>query len=313
MRKFSILLCGLSLSASMNPASAETDGNLYLGVGATSLALDSERVPDVHTRSPGHSSKLGNLILGYQFNDRWSVDLGVGTDLSNNVDTNQVTVNGYRFFGEHKWKPFISAGFSGFSIDDAPEDQTEQFQAGLGVSGNLTDKLELRASYQLYSDVGEQVFHDDSVSVSLNWHFRKPQVVAAAPAPQAESVPKQKEVIDTYELLVQFDFDKSDIKSVYKPQFDEIAKVLKDSPEISMTVEGHTCWIGTEKYNQGLSERRADAVRKMFIQDYGFAPERISIEGYGETRPVADNNTSTGREKNRRAIAVILKPRMVSE
>jgi OmpA-OmpF porin, OOP family len=313
MRKLVILLCGLSLSAAVYTAAAETDGNVYLGLGATSLALDSERIEGVPTRSPGHSSKLGSLILGYQFNDRWSVDLGVGTNLGDNVDVNQFTVNGYRFFGEHKWKPFISAGFSGVSIDDAPEDQTEQFQAGIGVSGALTDKLEFRASYQLYSDTGEQVFHDDSVNISLNWHFRKPITVAAAPAPQPETVPAKKEVIDTYELLVQFDFDKSNIKSVYKPQFDEIAQVLKDSPDVSMTVEGHTCWIGTEKYNQGLSERRADAVRKMFIEDYGFAADRINVEGYGESRPVADNNTQAGREKNRRAIAVILKPRMATE
>ena len=126
-------------------------------------------------------------------------------------------------------------------------------------------------------------------------------------------MPKQKEVVDTFELLVQFDFDKSDIKSVFKPQFDEIARVLQESPSISMTVEGHTCWIGTEEYNQALSQRRADAVRARFIQDYGISADRISIEGYGESRPIADNNTQAGRESNRRAIAVILRPRIVSE
>jgi len=148
----------------------------------------------------------------------------------------------------------------------------------------------------------------------LNWHFRKPvTVVAAAPAPQPESVPQKKEVVDTFELLVQFDFDKSDIKSVYQPQFDDIARILKENPDISMTVEGHTCWIGTEQYNQGLSERRANAVKTRFIQEYGISADRITTEGYGETRPVADNNTRAGREKNRRAIAVILKPRIVTE
>jgi OOP family OmpA-OmpF porin len=100
---------------------------------------------------------------------------------------------------------------------------------------------------------------------------------------------------------------------VFKPQFDEIARVLQESPSISMTVEGHTCWIGTEEYNQGLSQRRADAVRAKFIQDYGISADRISIEGYGESRPIADNNTKAGRESNRRAIAVILRPRIVSE
>ena len=315
MKKTGLLSGCLLMCAVATPAAAETDGNIYLGLGVTSLALDDERLPGVYTRSPGHSSKIGTLFLGYQFNERWSIDLGIGGDLSDNADANQLVFNGYRFFGEKKWKPYVSAGFSGVSIDDAVVDQTEQFQIGAGVSGNLTDKLEFRAGYQLFYDLGDTSYNDDGVTVALNWHFRKPktEVAQAAPAPQPESVPQKKEVVDTYELLVQFDFDKSDIKSVYTPQFEEIARVLKGSPDISMTVEGHTCWIGTEQYNQGLSERRANAVKKMFVEQYGFAPERISVEGYGETRPVADNNTQAGREKNRRAIAVILKPRPVSE
>lgn len=316
MKKLSLLLSCFLLSASLNAASAETDGNVYLGFGLSSLALDSERVDGVPTRSPGHTPKIGSLLLGYQFNDRWSADISIGTDLSNNVDTNQFAVNGYRFFGEKQWKPFVSAGLSSFSIDDASVDQTEQFQVGLGISGSLSEKLELRAGYQHFFEFGDESYNDDGVFIGLNWHFRKPRAVAvsqARPEPQPESVPKQKEVVDTYELLVQFDFDNADIKSVFKPQFDEIARVLKENPSISMTVEGHTCWIGTEEYNQGLSERRATAVRNMFIQDHGISADRISIEGFGETRPVADNNTQAGREKNRRAIAVILSPRIVTE
>ena len=134
-----------------------------------------------------------------------------------------------------------------------------------------------------------------------------------APEPEPESVPQQTEVVDTFELLVEFDFDKSNIKSVFKPQFDEIAQVLTESPDISMTIEGHTDWIGTDEYNQGLSERRANAVKTKFVQDYGIDANRISTVGYGEKRPIADNNTSAGRQKNRRAISVILRPRIVTE
>ena len=309
---FSVLL----LSVSLNAASDDTDGNVYIGFSLSSLALDSERVVGVPTRSPGHTPKIGSLLLGYQFNDRWSADLSFGTDLSDNVDTNQFAVNGYRFFGEKKWKPYISAGLSSNSIDDASVDQTEQFQAGLGLSGALTDQLELRVGYQHFFEFGDESYNDDAVSVGLNWHFRKPRAAVVAqstPEPQPESVPKQKEVVDTFELLVQFDFDKADIQSVFKPQFDKIARVLQESPAISMTVEGHTCWIGTEEYNLELSQRRADAVKAKFTQDYGISADRISIEGYGESRPVADNNTKAGRESNRRAIAVILRPRIVTE
>jgi OOP family OmpA-OmpF porin len=146
--------------------------------------------------------------------------------------------------------------------------------------------------------------------LSFNWHFRKPE---AKPAPVAGPLPapepQKKQVVDTYELQVQFDFDKSNIKSVYEPQFEEIGQILKDNPGINMTVEGHTCWIGTEEYNQGLSERRADSVKQKFVSDYGIAGDRISTIGFGETRPIATNETLEGRRKNRRAIAVILVPR----
>lgn len=314
MRKLGILLSGLFVSAFVHSVSAETEGNVYLGLGASSLALDNNRVIGVPTSSPGHSSKMFSAILGYQFDDRWSLDLTLGTDVGGEVNTDQALINVYRFFGLKQWKPYVSAGFSGFSVDNAVDDSTEQIQAGIGVSGALSHNLELRVGYQLLYDLGDESNYDKALGIALNWHFKKPTAVAVSqPAPEPESVPKQKEVVDTFELLVQFDFDKSDVKAVFGPQFEEIARVLKENPEISMTIEGHTCWIGTEEYNQGLSQRRADAVKDEFVQEYGIALNRITTVGFGETRPVADNNTLAGRQKNRRAIAVILRPRIVTE
>jgi len=126
-------------------------------------------------------------------------------------------------------------------------------------------------------------------------------------------VPKKKEVVDSFELLVQFDFDKTEIKSAYKPQFDQISQVLKESPDISLTVEGHTCWLGSDAYNLGLSEQRASSVKEMLVKSYDISADRINVVGYGELRPIADNNTQAGREKNRRAIAIILRTRTVEE
>jgi len=316
MKKMGLVLSTVVLGALSGPVAAvEGDaGHLYLGAGVTSLALDGERIPGVPTTSPGHTPKIGRLILGYQFDSRWALDLSMGGDISSNPDTTEFALNGHRFFTDNKWRPFVSLGASRYGIDDAVKDSTSQMQAGFGISGDLTDKLELRAGYQHSFTLSEPAYDDDGFMLSLNWHFRKPKMVAqAAPAPQPESVPKKKEVVDTYELLVQFDFDKADIKSVYQPQFDEIAQILIESPDITMTVEGHTCWIGTEEYNQGLSERRANAVKEKFVRDYGISADRIQTEGYGETRPIADNRTLEGRRKNRRAIAIILRPRIVTE
>ena len=78
-------------------------------------------------------------------------------------------------------------------------------------------------------------------------------------------------------------------------------------------VQGHTCRIGTEQYNLGLSQRRADAVKRKFVDGYGIDRARIEAQGYGEARPVADNTTLEGRRKNRRVIAVTLGPENVNQ
>ncbi len=316
MKKLGVLGSAILMSIYAHSASAESAGNVYLGLGASALALDNARVVDVPTSSPGHSSKMFNGILGYQFNHQWAVDLTLGTDFSGEVGTDQAHINGYRFFGVKKWKPYLSAGVSAFDVDNATDSSTQQIQGGFGVSGDLSNNLELRLGYQVFVDLGDESNTDKALGLALNWHLRKPKTVAVsqpASVAQPESAPRQKEVIDTYELLVEFDFDKYDIRKVYRPQFEEIANVLKESPDISMTIEGHTDWIGTERYNQGLSQRRANAVRDKFIQDYGITGSRISTIGYGETRPIADNNTVAGRQRNRRAISVILRPRIVTE
>lgn len=291
-------------------------GHPYVGLGVTSLGLDNDRVPGVPTSSPGHSSKIGSLILGYQFDDLWAADLSLGTDMSDNVDTDVFALNGYRFFGSGMWRPYLSAGVSSFALDEAPDDDTQQVQAGFGVSANLNRNLELRAGYQSYFTVSDESFQDNAVGAALAWHFRKPEMVAQTetqPEPQPESVPEEKEVVETIELEVLFDFDKSTIKSAFEPQFQEMAQALEENPDKTITIEGHTDWIGTDEYNQGLSERRANSVKDKLVEDYGVDPERLDIMGYGESRPVADNETAAGRQQNRRAIAVIMQTRTVTE
>lgn len=291
----------------------QSAGNFYVGIGGTSLALDDDRVPGVPTTSPGHTSKIGSLIFGYQFNDLWSADVSIGTDVSDNVDTDVFAANGYRYFGSGNWRPYVSAGASSFTIDEAPDDNTQQVQAGFGVAGDLSRNMEFRFGYQRYFAISED-YQDDAFGAALVWHFRKPETMPVSqPAPQPESVPETKEVVQTIELRVLFDFDKSVIKSAYEPQFQEIAQAMKANPDVTVTIEGHTDWIGTDEYNQGLSERRASAVKEKLVQDYGIDPERLDIKGYGESRPVADNSTAAGRQKNRRAIAVIMQTRTVTE
>jgi outer membrane protein OmpA-like peptidoglycan-associated protein len=73
-----------------------------------------------------------------------------------------------------------------------------------------------------------------------------------------------------------------------------------------MSIEGHTDSIGTEAYNQGLSERRAAAVKNYLVKQGVPDGSRMTTVGYGESRPIADNKTPEGRFQNRRVEILIL-------
>ncbi len=98
---------------------------------------------------------------------------------------------------------------------------------------------------------------------------------------------------------VLFDFDKSEIKPVAYPQLDDVIVILRKNPAMKVELRGHTDSIGTEKYNMGLSLRRANAVAKYLIGK-GIAKERLTTTGFGFKKPVALNATEFGRSMNRR-------------
>ena len=105
-------------------------------------------------------------------------------------------------------------------------------------------------------------------------------------------------------LDIKFDFDKAEIKPEYRSELKKIADILNQHPEIHVVVEGHTDSIGSEKYNDNLSKRRASRVALYLEKDLGISPDRFSIIGYGETKPTAGNTTQIGRQKNRRVEGV---------
>lgn len=106
------------------------------------------------------------------------------------------------------------------------------------------------------------------------------------------------------ELQVEFEFDKARIKNIYNDHLRKVSDFLKQYPETTAVIEGHTCSIGTEKYNLDLSRRRAESVVKHLINS-GVESSRLKTMAYGESKPIADNKTKQGRKRNRRVNAVI--------
>ncbi len=102
-----------------------------------------------------------------------------------------------------------------------------------------------------------------------------------------------------------FDFDKSVLKKESFPELDRMLQLMNENPDMTFEVAGHTDWIGSDEYNFGLSQRRADAVLNYFLKN-GINASRLSAVGYGESRPIATNATDEGRAKNRRVELIIL-------
>src|SRR6059036_2280485 len=96
-----------------------------------------------------------------------------------------------------------------------------------------------------------------------------------------------------------FDFNKAEVRPEGRAILDGAVKTLKENPDVKVVVEGHTDSVGSDAYNKKLSARRAEAVKRYLVRQ-GVDPSHVRIEGYGKSRPVADNNTAEGRAKNRR-------------
>lgn len=103
---------------------------------------------------------------------------------------------------------------------------------------------------------------------------------------------------------VLFDYDKSDLKPAGMRDIQKLAEFLKENPDRKLVVEGYTDSTGSDAYNQQLSERRAESVRRALTRA-GVDMQRIQTVGYGKQYPVASNDSNSGRAMNRRVEVTI--------
>jgi len=108
---------------------------------------------------------------------------------------------------------------------------------------------------------------------------------------------------------VLFDFDKAEVRPDAAQALGRLATVIRGYPTGRVAIEGHTDAKGNDAYNQKLSERRAESVKSWLVEREKIAADRITTRGAGKSRPVADNSTEAGRQKNRRVEVVIQKSR----
>ncbi len=103
---------------------------------------------------------------------------------------------------------------------------------------------------------------------------------------------------------ILFDFGKYDLRPAAREALAKLSGIVLAHPGLKLAVEGHTDNVGSEEFNQTLSEKRAEAVRAYLTQQ-GLEPDIISAMGFGKTRPVAANDTPAGRQQNRRVELIV--------
>ncbi len=127
-----------------------------------------------------------------------------------------------------------------------------------------------------------------------------PRVVPVKPTPPPPPVVIAEPAAPRFALTdVNFEFDKASLTPSASSILDNAAAVINEFPAVRYRIDGHTDSIGSHAYNEDLSRRRASRVRD-YLEARGVSRERMDVNAYGETRPIAPNDTAVGRAQNRR-------------
>ncbi len=123
--------------------------------------------------------------------------------------------------------------------------------------------------------------------------------------PNAEVIREGEGIIVKFDSGILFDVNQSALKTAARSNIENLATSLKNNPETTILIVGHTDATGTDAHNYRLSERRAASV-KSYAQSQGISSARLTTEGRGETESISDNTTEAGRAQNRRVEIVIV-------
>ena len=241
-----------------------------------------------------------------------------------------------------RFHPYLAFGGGQLKRDwDVPngnlDNTDEQLNTGAGVRYYLNDHWSLRgdARYVFGMDDSDSNF---ALTFGVSYGFapppgRKAPAPMPEPAPEPEPIPVDSDgdgVFDdadqcpntppntrvdkrgceikfvrgeSAKLQVNFAFDSAEVDKSYLKDIEDLADFLKRHKDLVVEIEAHTDSKGSEVYNQGLSQRRANSVIKILEEDFGIPANRLMARGYGESQPIASNETDAGRAQNRRVMA----------
>ncbi|MDD2541641.1 MAG: OmpA family protein [Desulfuromonadaceae bacterium] len=235
----------------------------------------------------------------------------------------------YHFMPDATLVPYVAAGYAGINFH-APSGNVFNsvrgaFDYGAGLKYFINDNIALRG------DVRHLIYHygetlqavEYSIGLYIPFGGVKPatKVLEKTVEPSPEAVQQQPEETPLEEipatepqpgrykycisLNINFDIDKANIRPEYGAEIARVGDFMKKYDTTTAVIEGDTDNVGTYEHNMELSKRRAESVVNYLVDHFGIERSRLSAKGYGSSRPIADNTTDEGRQKNRRINAII--------
>ncbi|MEN6623200.1 MAG: OmpA family protein [Smithella sp.] len=285
------------------------------------------------------TSMVYGLRAGYNFTKNWGVEgffnyapahlkEAIGGDDSLKLYGYGVEAL-YHFMPEKRLVPFLAVGAGGthYSQPDGIESNNKfTLDYGAGLKFFLTDWLALRADVRHVLPLNDR-YNNLLYTFGINFAFGGAKKVAETvqeqpaqqappppppvekPAPKEEMKPEAQAEPEILEkgrttLNVQFDTGKAIIKKSSYKDIDKLVDVMKNYPDLNVTIEGHTDNVGKAAGNKKLSQKRADAVKAYMVKQ-GIDTKRVTAKGYGSEKPIASNATKAGKAKNRRVEAAV--------
>jgi OmpA-OmpF porin, OOP family len=219
--------------------------------------------------------------------------------------------------------------FAGYGAVIVPQpsrsDDSSNYKFGFGLQYAFTRSFDMRLEAERYrvNDAVGNRGDIDLISVGLLYRFggkaATPVVYQPPPAPPPEALPPEAPpqpilavVADAPEIQrycsvldIQFEINRNDIERKDKEKLAVLGTFMTKYPETTAVIEGHTDNVGSDANNMALSQRRADSVVTYLVDTLHIGPARLEAVGYGETRPLASNDTEEGKRRNRRIDAVV--------
>ncbi|USD31807.1 MULTISPECIES: OmpA family protein [Vibrio] len=308
MKKLAAVVSGTLLLAS-----ASVNAQFYLGAKAGASWVD-----DLCTTGEcdDNSWALGSFV-GYEFNDYLALEAGLDT-------LGETTGSGYKDAGlvSYSLAPRFSLPLTenvdafakaGGAYVEYGNKSDSSFVGGVGLSYSVLPNIDIQVEYQRLTDIDIDThgIAGNAVTLGFTTKFGGSEQHTETPTQEEMQVEEVVEetvvvqpILQTFEskvvYSVSFKFDSAELTSDSEMALKEVAAFMSEYPQATVDVVGYADSVGPAAYNQTLSEQRAQSVADI-IADYGVNQSRIHVEGAGEAKPIAQNDTREGRMQNRRA------------